>query len=102
LGDSNSHGSNWVHDYRCHFKVVAAETESASDFYEHINQYDQIGRFLMVLNTRIITHPMNWVIVILMLMIAGIFGHLLLSLFDQEPTTAGKPISAGMASLSAS
>jgi len=42
---------------------------------------------LTIINTRLISHPMNWIIVLLMLVIAGIFGHLLLSLLDQEPAT---------------
>lgn len=43
---------------------------------------------MAILNTRLLSHPMNWVIVLLMLMIAAIFGHLLLSLLEQEPATA--------------
>lgn len=38
-------------------------------------------------NWRIISHPLNWVVIILMLVIAGTAGHLLLSLFGSEPDT---------------
>lgn len=31
---------------------------------------------------------MNWLTIWLMILIAGIFGHLLLTLFEQEPSTA--------------
>lgn len=39
----------------------------------------------MIVNTRLMSHPINWVIVLLMLLIAGLFGHYLLYLFDQQP-----------------
>jgi hypothetical protein len=38
-------------------------------------------------NWKILSHPMNWLTIWLMVLIAGIFGHLLLSLFEQEPAT---------------
>ena len=41
---------------------------------------------MTLINTRIITHPLNWAIIIMMLVIAGMAGHLLASYFDQEPT----------------
>ena len=45
---------------------------------------------MQLINTRIISHPMNWAIVILMLIIGAMFGHLLLSFFEQEPKTGEK------------
>ena len=42
---------------------------------------------MAIVNTRLLSHPLNWIIVLAMLIIAGIFGHLLLSLLDQEPST---------------
>jgi hypothetical protein len=48
-----------------------------------------------IINWKLIGHPLNWSIILLMLVIAGIFGHLLLSLLEQEPanvsTLAGLP-----------
>ena len=44
-----------------------------------------------MLNTRILSHPINWLIVFLMLVIAGMFGHLLMTLFNQAPATASNP-----------
>jgi hypothetical protein len=41
----------------------------------------------MIINTKLISHPMNWIIILAMLIIAGIFGHLLLSVLDQEPAS---------------
>lgn len=38
-------------------------------------------------NWRMLSHPINWVTVILMLVIAGTAGHLLLSLVGKEPST---------------
>lgn len=38
------------------------------------------------INTSFIKHPLNWVIVLLMLIIAGAFGHLVLSYFGVEPS----------------
>jgi hypothetical protein len=40
-----------------------------------------------MLNWPLMKNPMNWVIVILMLIIAAMFGHLLLSYFGVEPAT---------------
>ncbi len=42
---------------------------------------------MQLINTRIISHPMNWAIIMLMLIIGAMFGHLLLSFFDHEPAT---------------
>jgi hypothetical protein len=42
-----------------------------------------------LINIRLLSHPMNWITILLMLIIAGIFGHLLLTLLEQEPATAG-------------
>jgi hypothetical protein len=36
----------------------------------------------------LISHPINWVVVLLMLIIAGTAGTLLLALFDQQAATA--------------
>lgn len=38
-------------------------------------------------NWKLVTHPINWLVVLLMLVIAGTAGHLLLSLFGQEAAT---------------
>ena len=40
------------------------------------------------INWKLITHPINWLIVLLMLVIAGTAGHLLLSLFGVEASTS--------------
>lgn len=42
---------------------------------------------MKVLNFEMAKNPMNWIIVILMLIIAGVGGHLLLSYFKHEPAT---------------
>lgn len=39
----------------------------------------------MIINTKLLSNPINWVTVLLMLFIAGIFGHYLLYMFDQQP-----------------
>lgn len=39
-------------------------------------------------NWKLISHPINWIVVLLMLIIAGTFGHLLLSFFGQEASTS--------------
>lgn len=41
----------------------------------------------MFVNTRLLSHPMNWVIITLMLVIASIFGHLIMTIWDQEPAS---------------
>jgi len=43
---------------------------------------------MQVINTRLISHPMNWVIVLLMLIIAGAAGSLILAYFDIHPMSA--------------
>jgi hypothetical protein len=40
-----------------------------------------------IINTDLIRSPYNWAIVLLMLIIAGAFGHLVLSYFGVEPKT---------------
>jgi hypothetical protein len=42
-----------------------------------------------MINWNLLKNPINWAIVILMLVLAGIGGHLLLSLLGQEPAAAG-------------
>lgn len=42
----------------------------------------------MFINTNLAKQPMNWIVILLMLVIAGMGGHLLLSYFGIEPTTA--------------
>jgi hypothetical protein len=42
------------------------------------------------INWKMATHPMNWVVVVLMLVIAGAIGHMILSLAGFEPATSGK------------
>jgi hypothetical protein len=39
------------------------------------------------LNWKIVSHPMNWVVILLMLIIAGAFGHMVLTLFGMNPST---------------
>lgn len=39
------------------------------------------------LNWRIVSHPINWVTILLMLIIAGAFGHMALTLFGKNPAT---------------
>lgn len=43
---------------------------------------------MQVVNWKLITHPMNWIVVLLMLVIAGTAGHLLLTLVGQQASTA--------------
>ena len=40
------------------------------------------------LNYRMIAHPINWVVIFLMLVLAGIAGHLVLQLLGMTPTPA--------------
>jgi hypothetical protein len=42
------------------------------------------------INWKMIAHPMNWAIVLLMLIIAGAIGHMLLSLAGIEPASKAK------------
>jgi hypothetical protein len=42
----------------------------------------------MILNWNLVKHPMNWVVILLMLIIAAMAGHLVLSYFGVEPKTS--------------
>lgn len=42
---------------------------------------------MKIINTDLIRSPWNWAIILLMLVIAGAFGHLVLSYFGVEPRT---------------
>lgn len=55
-----------------------------------------------VINVRLLKHPMNWVIILLMLMIAGFAGHLALSYFGSEPAGSGLKSQRANAGLSGS
>lgn len=39
------------------------------------------------LNWKIISHPMNWATILLMVIIAGAFGHLVLTFLGYNPAT---------------
>lgn len=43
---------------------------------------------MAIINTNLMKHPANWFIVVLMLVIAGMAGHLVLSFLGIEPKTA--------------
>lgn len=51
----------------------------------------------MIINWQLVKHPMNWVTIVLMLVIAGIAGHLALSYFgvqsasDESMSKGGAP-----------
>lgn len=51
---------------------------------------------MQIINTRLIMHPLNWLTILLMLVIAGIFGHLLLSALDQEPSGPSGVVNAAV------
>lgn len=42
-------------------------------------------RIVRIINTDLMAHPMNWIIIFLMLTIAAITGHMVLSLVKMEP-----------------
>lgn len=42
----------------------------------------------MLINWNLVKHPMNWAVILLMLLIAAMAGHLVLSYFGIEPATA--------------
>lgn len=46
-----------------------------------------------MLNYEILKHPLNWLIVLLMLTIAAIGGHLLLTYFGVEPAGGDEAVS---------
>lgn len=45
---------------------------------------------MAILNTRLMSHPLNWAIFMLMVLIAGSLGHLGLSLAGIEPASKAK------------
>ena len=44
---------------------------------------------MKVLNLKLMSHPLNWATVALMLLIAGSFGHLLLEYLGHSPACSG-------------
>lgn len=50
---------------------------------------------MKLVNTDILKHPMNWIIILLMLIIAGAAGHLILTYIGVEPKTGEDTISNG-------
>lgn len=45
---------------------------------------------MQIVNIGILKNPLNWATILLMLLIAGIAGHLVLSLFNIEPATSNQ------------
>lgn len=43
---------------------------------------------MQVVNWKMVSHPINWVVVVLMALIAGAFGHLMLAYLGHTPDTA--------------
>lgn len=84
LGYGDYHGCDWILS-RGTRSQVEARPVVWNVFREH---HERDGPPMSIINTKIIAHPMNWIIILLMLAIAGIFGHLLLSALDQEPASA--------------
>lgn len=42
----------------------------------------------MIINWNLAKHPVNWLTIMFMLLIAGVAGHLVLQYFGVQPTTA--------------
>jgi hypothetical protein len=40
---------------------------------------------MQIINTDLVTHPMNWVVIFFMLVLAAIAGHFFLALLGVEP-----------------
>lgn len=55
---------------------------------------------LKPVNWKMISHPMNWVTILLMLIIAGAIGHTVLSYFGMEPSTQAQKNQAAPGGLS--
>lgn len=49
---------------------------------------------MQLLNWKMLSHPMNWITFLLMVVIAGAGLHLLLSYLGHEPARAGIPVNA--------
>lgn len=47
----------------------------------------KIAAMIQPVNWKLASHPMNWLTILVMLIIAGAFGHLLLSYFEVEPAS---------------
>jgi hypothetical protein len=46
--------------------------------------------FMAIINLKLAKHPLNWLTIILMLLIAAVAGHLTLSYLGIEPKTAAQ------------
>ena len=80
----DTYGGNRVFHRWRHTQVEAIAVEFIGAGFDQWSK----GVFMSPINWKLIGHPLNWIIVLLMLVIAGIFGHLLLTLLEQEPATA--------------
>jgi hypothetical protein len=49
---------------------------------------------MKLINFKLMSHPLNWATVALMLLIAGAFGHLLLEYLGHSPACSGGKVSA--------
>ena len=49
----------------------------------------------MIVNFGLMKHPINWLVVLLMLVIAGAAGHLILTYLGKNPAGPEVPMTAG-------
>jgi hypothetical protein len=73
-----THGANHVLSARNRAEVHARQSER--------NGGELMDKFI---NVKLLSHPLNWLTIFLMLVIAAIAGHEVLSLAKIEPTTDG-------------
>lgn len=71
LDNRHSDGSDWILSNRTWNEVLPVAHK----------------RELSMLNWSILKHPLNWIIILMMLILAGIAGHLVLSTLGIEPAT---------------
>jgi hypothetical protein len=83
-----AHGSRWLR--LCGFRSKGHPIE------------DGRGRPVKVINWKMVENPLNWIIVLLMLILAGIAGHLILSWAGIEPSTSSDKSPAQSTGLSTS
>jgi len=84
LDYSHPYGCYWIR-YSRHIDEVLPVTNTDNNRVKTRTDFCFFyGRFYM-LNTSLLKHPLNWITVLLMLTLAGMGGHLILSYAGIEP-----------------
>lgn len=96
------HGGDWARSRRLRSELVGDQTAAtgASELVRFAARISarvaarrlnrEVVQAMKLVNWKLIAHPMNWAVVVMMLLIAGAGAHLIAQLFGHTPDTADR------------